>query len=337
MQKIAKKESTAPQTPLDLLSSFVQEEINQVNDLIVKRLENPVTLIPKLAGYLINSGGKRIRPLLALAVSKICGYRENRQISLSACIEFIHTATLLHDDVVDESNRRRGQETANIVWGNQASVLVGDFLFSKSFEIMVEDGDLEILKVLSKASSTIIEGEVMQLSASQNTTTQVETYYNIIMAKTAELFAASCHIGTILTDQPDYIRQSFIQYGLNLGLAFQLVDDVLDYTANEEILGKSLGNDFMEAKVTLPVIHAYEKGSIEEKAFWERTFNSLNQKPGDFEHAVELLKTHKAFDYTLEQAQMYSNKARDSLSVLPNRMQTYLLADVADYCVSRIH
>ncbi|MGB0934502.1 MAG: polyprenyl synthetase family protein [Alphaproteobacteria bacterium] len=321
--------------PIEAMLDFVSEDMAAVNQLIIKRLANPIDVIPKLAGHLINAGGKRIRPLLALATAAACGDTSKRQIALSACIEFIHTATLLHDDVVDDNDCRRGQETANIIWGNPATVLVGDYLFTKSFELMVEDGDPEVLRVLSKAASTIVEGEVLQLTTNQDTSKTYAQYTSVISAKTAELFAAACHIGALVAGQPKDVQQAFVDFGWNLGMAYQVVDDVLDYTANQEILGKPLGVDFVEGKMTFPVIYAYEVGTEEQRSFWDQTMDELEQEEGDFEKAVEILHATGAFERSYEKATEYTEQAKAALARVPDSIDTNLFADVASYCVRR--
>jgi len=261
----------------DVLTAIVAEDMALVNQLILKRMESPVALIPQLAGHVISAGGKRLRPMLTLASAKLCGYHGERHIMLATCIEFIHTATLLHDDVVDDSKLRRGLETANSVWGNQASVLVGDFLFSRSFELMVEDGSVKVMGILSSASARLAEGEVMQLLTANDTETGESAYLDVIKAKTAKLFAASCRLGAIVADRPSVEEEGLEAFGMNLGVAFQLIDDVLDYSAKQATLGKTVGDDFHEGKITLPVILAFRRGDDEERHFWRRTLGKLEQ------------------------------------------------------------
>ena len=254
----------------DTLFALVKADPEAVNRTIIARMDSPVALIPQLAGYLVASGGKRLRPMLTLAAAQLCGAEGQRQVELAACVEFIHTATLLHDDVVDESDLRRGQASANAVWGNKASVLVGDFLLSRAFELMVADGSLRILEILSHASAVIAEGEVLQLSTANDTDTDEAAYLQVIEAKTARLFAAACQIGAVIPGRPAVEEMALEQYGLNLGIAFQLIDDVLDYAAAQETLGKTVGDDFHEGKITLPVILAFRRGDGAERAFWRR-------------------------------------------------------------------
>ena len=255
---------------LDPLSELVAEDLKAVNELIVQRMDSPVKLIPQLAGHIIAAGGKRLRPMLTLAATRMCDYSGSRHVALAACVEFIHTATLLHDDVVDESDLRRGLASANTLWGNKASVLVGDFLFSRSFELMVEDGSLEVLGILSNASAVIAEGEVMQLITANDTETSETAYLDVIRSKTAQLFAAACRIGAVVAARPRVEEEALDSFGMNLGIGFQMIDDVLDYSAKQATLGKSIGDDFKEGKMSLPVILSFRRGDDEERAFWRR-------------------------------------------------------------------
>ncbi len=266
---------------LDRLQALLADDLKSVNELIVERMDSPVALIPQLAGHLVSAGGKRLRPLLTLASARLCGYGGERHIALAACVEFIHTATLLHDDVVDGSDLRRGLASANALWGNKASVLVGDFLFSRAFQVMVEDGSLPVMKVLAGAASMIAEGEVQQLITANDTETSETAYLDVINAKTATLFAAACRVGALVADRPKAEEEALDSYGLNVGIAFQLVDDRLDYSAAQAQLGKSVGDDFREGKITLPVILAYRRGDEDERKFWRRTLERLEQQAGD--------------------------------------------------------
>ena len=247
-------------SPLEALTALVADDLLAANALIVRRMESPVSLIPAIAGHIVAAGGKRLRPVLTLAAARMCGYRGERHVALATCVEFIHTATLLHDDVVDESDLRRGLASANTLWGNQASVLVGDFLFSRAFQLMVEDGSLAVLEILSRTSSVIAEGEVMQLATTNDVETGETTYLEVIRAKTAQLFAAACRIGAVVADRPAVEESALEAYGLNLGIAFQLIDDVLDYSAKQATLGKTVGEDFADGNITLPVILAFRRG-----------------------------------------------------------------------------
>ena len=306
---------------LDSLSELVADDIKTVNQLIVQRMASPVKMIPELAGHIVAAGGKRLRPMLTLAAARMCGYSGTRHIALAACIEFIHTATLLHDDVVDESDLRRGLASANAVWGNKASVLVGDFLFSRSFELMVEDGSLLVLGILSNTSAAIAEGEVMQLVTTNDTETGETAYLDVIKAKTAKLFSAACRIGAVIADRPRIEEEALETFGMNLGITFQMIDDVLDYSAKQATLGKSIGDDFKEGKITLPVILAFRRGDEEERTFWRRTLEDLAQKEGDLEHVLHLMKKHKALEDTVERARHYGAIARDALAIFDDGAQ----------------
>jgi octaprenyl-diphosphate synthase len=299
---------------LDRLSALTQTDIERVNQTIIRNMQSPVLLIPQVAGHIIAAGGKRLRPMLTLATARLCGYDGERHVGLAACVEFIHTATLLHDDVVDESDLRRGAATANAVWDNKSSVLVGDFLFSRSFELMVADGSLEILAILSAASSVIAEGEVQQLMTSNDTDTTEDDYLEVIRSKTAKLFAAAAEIGAVVADRPEAERSALREFGHNLGMAFQLVDDMLDYSAQQATLGKTVGDDFREGKITLPVVLAIRAADAEGERFWRRTLEDLSQKKGDFKRAVTLLEKSGALDATLDRARQYGAKASAALA-----------------------
>ena len=319
----------------DVLTAIVAEDMALVNQLILKRMESPVALIPQLAGHVISAGGKRLRPMLTLASAKLCGYHGERHITLATCIEFIHTATLLHDDVVDESKLRRGLETANSVWGNQASVLVGDFLFSRSVELMVEDGSVKVMGILASASARLAEGEVMQLLTANDTETGESAYLDVIKAKTAKLFAASCRLGAIVADRPSVEEEALEAFGMNLGVAFQLIDDVLDYSAKQATLGKTVGDDFHEGKITLPVILAFRRGDDEERHFWRRTLGELEQNDSDLERAISLMQKHQALDDTVDRARHYGAVARDSLDIFPTSETKNALISLIDFCIER--
>ena len=331
--------ATSPPTaqPLAALQALVGADMARVNALILERMQNEVALIPQLAGHIVASGGKRLRPMLTLASARLCGYGGQRHIELAACVEFIHTATLLHDDVVDESRLRRGTETANAVWGNQASVLVGDFLFSRSFQLMVDVGSLEVLGILANASATIAEGEVRQLATVSRPETGIADYLKVIEGKTAALFAAACRIGAVIADRPREESEALDAYGMNLGMAFQLVDDVLDYSARQADLGKTVGDDFAEGKVTLPVILAFDRGNEEERAFWRRVLREGGGRPEDFHRAVALLRRHDALAETLEWARSRAGDAKRELRSFPDGPARTVLADIADFCVDRAY
>ena len=322
---------------LDRISALVAEDLVKVNQVIVDKMDSPVPLIPQLAGHIIASGGKRLRPMLTLAAAKMCGYQGDRQISLAACVEFIHTATLLHDDVVDASDLRRGSDSANAVWGNQASVLVGDFLFSRAFQLMVQDGSLNVLRILSEASATIAEGEVMQLLTANDTETQEAAYFAVIRAKTAKLFAAAAEIGAVVAERPEFEQEALESYGMNFGIAFQIVDDVLDYSAEQAKLGKTIGDDFREGKITLPVILSWLRGDEAERVFWRRTLADLEQEDGDFEHAIALMNSHNALRDSIERAHHYGATAKDSLGVFSESPVKQSMIGLIDFCIDRAY
>ena len=319
------------------LAALVAADMRAVNELIVQRMHSPVAMIPQLAGHIVAAGGKRLRPLLTLASARMCGYAGRRHIALAACVEFIHTATLLHDDVVDESDLRRGLASANAVWGNKASVLVGDFLLSRSFELMVEDGSLSVLSILSRASTLIAAGEVLQLTTQNDTETGETQYLEVIKAKTAQLFAAACRIGAIIAARPKVEEDALETFGMNLGTAFQLTDDVLDYSAKQMALGKTVGDDFREGKITLPVILAFRRGDEAERAFWRRTLETLDQRQDDLERAVDLMEKHKALADTVERARHYGAIARDGLGIFADGPEKSALVEIIDFCIERTY
>ncbi|NNG04374.1 MAG: polyprenyl synthetase family protein [Inquilinus sp.] len=320
---------------LDRLTELVADDMRAVNRTIVERMDSPVPLIPQLAGYIVASGGKRLRPVLTLAAARLCGHDGNRHIGLATAVEFIHTASLLHDDVVDESDLRRGKASANEVFGNQASVLVGDFLFSRAFQLMVESGSLDVLRILSTASAVISEGEVLQLAAVGDAATTEDTYLTIIRSKTAALFEAACRVGAVVADRPATEEEALGTYGLNLGIVFQLIDDVLDYSAARAKLGKSIGDDFRESKFTLPVILAHADGDAEERAFWARTLGEGEQHDGDLEQAIALLARHDALVRTVDRARAVGRQAQDALADFADSPIRRTLIDTVDFCIER--
>ena len=322
---------------LDTLTALVADDLKAVNALIVHRMHSPVALIPQLAGHIVAAGGKRLRPILTLASAHMCGYSGLRHIALATCVEFIHTATLLHDDVVDHSELRRGLASANAVWGNKTSVLVGDFLFARSFELMIEDGSLEILAILSHASSVIAEGEVAQLVTANDTETSESAYMDVIKAKTAQLFAAACQIGAIVAEKPKVEQEALESYGENLGIAFQLIDDVLDFSAKQATLGKTVGDDFAEGKITLPIVLAFRRGTEDERTFWRRTLEDLDQEDGDLEQAIKLMNKYGALDDTVERARHYGSIARDALGIFPDCPEKAALTDLIDFSIQRAY
>ena len=320
---------------MNVLMDLVSEDLKAVNALIMKHMQSNVVLIPQLAGHLIAAGGKRLRPLLTLASSRLCGYNGERHYGLAACIEFIHTATLLHDDVVDESNLRRGRDTANAIFGNKPSVLVGDFLFSRAFQLMSRDSSLEVIRILSDASAILAEGEVQQLMTSNDLETDHDTYLQVISSKTAILFAASCRLGAVVADRPKAEEQALEDYGQSLGIAFQLVDDILDYSAKQAALGKTVGDDFREGKMTLPIILAVERANEEEKAFWKRVIEDLEQTDDDLETAINLLKKHNALEDSMATAREYVQKAIRSLNIFPDSVEKRALIGAVEFSVDR--
>ncbi len=322
---------------LDALTALVADDLKLVNVLILRRMESPVALIPQIAGHIIAAGGKRLRPMLTLASARMCRCADDRHIGLAACVEFIHTATLLHDDVVDHSSLRRGLASANEIFGNKSSVLVGDFLFSRAFELMVEDGSLEVLAILSRTSALIAEGEVAQLVTANDTETSESAYLDVIRAKTAQLFAAACRIGGVVADRPRVEREALDNYGMNLGIAFQLIDDVLDYSAKQAALGKSIGDDFREGKITLPVVLAFRRGDEVERRFWRRTLEDLEQADEDLDRAVRLMEKHHALADTVSRARHYGAIARDAIGIFPDSPQKAALVDLVDFCIERAY
>lgn len=327
------KPSLPPSSGFEPLLSLLQNQLNAVNTCLLQKMESPVTLIPEIAGYLISLGGKRLRPLLTIASAELCGYKGERHIHLAACVEFIHTATLLHDDVVDESTLRRGRQTANFLWNNKASVLVGDFLFSRAFELMVADGSLEILDILSKASSAISEGEVLQLSMSHSLELTQEMYLKIIESKTARLFSAATEVGAVVAEASDEKRKALTQFGRALGIAFQLTDDILDYTANQGQLGKTIGDDFREGKVTLPLLLAYQKGS--EAAFWEDMLAKETRDDNDLRKALTLLNQSNALIESKQMAAIYVDEALACLTKFPPSPLKSALEELAHFSLHR--
>ena len=322
--------------PLNQLADLLKADMARVNALILHHLQSEVPLIPQIGAYLIASGGKRIRPLLTLASAQLYGCANDRPLALAAAVEFIHTATLLHDDVVDESTERRGRDTANIVFGNQASVLVGDFLFSRAFQLMVADGSLEVLRILSTAAAIIAEGEVLQLSLARDLNTSLADYERVIRGKTAALFAAACEVGPHVADADANAAASLRAYGLNLGIAFQIADDVLDYAADQATLGKTVGDDFRDGKMTAPVILALTDAHDAERAFWHRTLVDRQHENADLATAQDILSRHRALDRGLALAHDYAARARDALATAPAGPYKSLLADLTHFAVERV-
>ena len=334
---VSLSEERPAQASVAPLVELTRDDMTRVNQLILSKTGSDVEMIPEVAKHLIDSGGKRLRPMLTLAAASMCGYEGNHQITLAASVEFMHTATLLHDDVVDESDMRRGKQSARMVWGNQASVLVGDFLLGQAFRMMVDAGSMEALDVLSTASTIIAQGEVMQLSAAQSMETTEDDYLTVIRSKTAALFSAATEVGPILAESEKPVRDAFRSFGLNLGLAFQLVDDALDYGGSKADLGKNVGDDFYEGKITLPVLLAYRRGSEEEREFWRGAMESDSSDEAALEKAMELLTKHGAISDTVNRARHYGEIARDALAPLPDSDMKQALLDVVEFCVSRVN
>jgi octaprenyl-diphosphate synthase len=328
----------ASRTPtLDAMIQLVASDLNHVNSVILERMQSEVALIPELAGHLIAGGGKRMRPMLTLACARLLDYTGVRHHKLAAAVAFIHTATLLHDDVVDSSGLRRGRRTANLIWGNPASVLVGDFLFARAFELMVEDGSLKVLRILSRASSVIAEGEVAQLTAQRRVETSEDRYLAIISAKTAALFAAACRIAAVVAERDEGIEEALDAFGRNLGVAFQLIDDAIDYASDSAIMGKGVGDDFRDGKVTLPVILAYARGSEQDRAFWRETMSGGRSEPGDLAHATRLLRDSAALDDTLGHARHYGQRAIDALGRFPAGRSRAALTEAVEFAIARAY
>jgi octaprenyl-diphosphate synthase len=319
------------------LAALVAGAMERVNTTILQRTGSDVALIPEVANHLISSGGKRLRPMLTLATSGLCGYAGDGHVKLAAAVEFMHTATLLHDDVVDGSDMRRGKLAARMLWGNEASVLVGDFLLGQAFKMMVEVGSLPCLDILSSAAAVIAEGEVMQLSAAKDTQTTEDDYLDVIRAKTAALFAAACEVGPVLAGGSKADEAACRSYGMNLGIAFQLIDDALDYGGTSARLGKNVGDDFREGKITLPVVLSFRRGPESERAFWRRTLEEGTCADGDLETAIGLLRKHRALEDTVERARHYGAIARDALELFPASQWKHALLETVDFCVARAH
>ncbi len=327
-----------PKPGLKPLLDLVDKDMKRLNDLILSKAESHVDMIPKLARHLISSGGKRLRPVLTIACAQMCGYDSgDKHIPLAAAVEFMHTATLLHDDVVDESDMRRGKTTARILWGNEASVLVGDYLLGQAFKMQVEVGIMDALSILANAAAIIAEGEVMQLAAANNMETTEDEYLAIIHSKTAALFAAAAELGAVVAGKTERERAALRSYGNNLGLAFQLVDDALDYSGSKELLGKNVGDDFREGKITLPIVLSYRRGNRDERRFWKRTLQDGDVRDGDLEKAAELMKKHDALEDTIKRARHYGDIARDAMALFPDGKHKAALIETINFCVARKH
>jgi octaprenyl-diphosphate synthase len=322
---------------IDRLSELVSSDMERVNATIVARTGSQVTMIPEVANHLISSGGKRLRPMLTLAMAQLAGYHGDGHVKLAAAVEFMHTATLLHDDVVDESEMRRGKLAARMLWGNEASVLVGDFLLGQAFRMMVEVASLKTLDILSAAAAVIAEGGVMQLAAAKNTATTEDEYVAVIRAKTAELFAAACEVGAAIANRPKAEQAACRSFGMNLGIAFQLVDDALDYGGTAAKLGKNVGDDFREGKVTLPVVLAFRRGFEPERDFWRRTVEQGELRDSDLETAVSYMIRHRALEDTVARARHYGAIAKDALALFPDSPIKLALSEAVAFCIARTH
>jgi octaprenyl-diphosphate synthase len=322
-------------TTIDRLIDLVAADMGRVNTTILSRTGSQVTMIPEVANHLISSGGKRLRPILTLAMARLAGYEGAGHVKLAAAVEFMHTATLLHDDVVDESEMRRGKLAARMLWGNEASVLVGDFLLGQAFRMMVEVASLRALEILSAAAAVIAEGEVMQLGAAKNTATTEDDYLAVIRAKTAELFAAACEVGPALASRPKDEQSACRSFGMNLGIAFQLVDDALDYGGKAAKLGKNVGDDFRDGKITLPVVLSFRRGTDSERVFWRRTLEDGDATDQDLETAVSLMIKHRALEDTIKRARHYGSIAKDALALFPDSTMKNALTDAVDFSIGR--
>jgi len=327
----------ATHKPHDRLNAYLADDMDQVNALIRARMASQhAPRIPQVTAHLVEAGGKRLRPMLTLAAARLCGYAGPFHLHLAATVEFIHTATLLHDDVVDESSQRRGRPTANLLWDNKSSVLVGDYLFSRSFQLMVETGSLRVLDILANASATIAEGEVLQLTAAQDLATTEDIYLQVVRGKTAALFSAATEVGGVIAGAPEAQIGALFTYGDALGIAFQMVDDLLDYGGSSATIGKNTGDDFRERKLTLPVIKAVARASPEERAFWSRVIEKGDQRDGDLEAALAILEGHGTLEETRQAALCWAARAKEAMTALPAHELRDMLADLADYVVARV-
>lgn len=327
----------ASQKPHDRLGDWLADDMAAVNALIRDRMASEhAPRIPEVTAHLVEAGGKRLRPMLTLAAARLCGYEGPYHINLAATVEFIHTATLLHDDVVDESRQRRGRPTANLLWDNKSSVLVGDYLFARSFQLMTETGNMRVLSILSNASAVIAEGEVLQLTAAQDLRTDESIYLKVIRGKTAALFSAATEVGGVIAGAPEPQIKALFDYGDALGIAFQIVDDLLDYGGTDAAIGKNTGDDFRERKLTLPVIKAVAKATEAERDFWQRTIEKGKQVEGDLDEARAIMARHGAMDSARADALAWAEKARKAIAQLPDHPLRAMLEDLAGYVVARI-
>ena len=323
--------------PHERMQAALRDDLVAVDALIQARMAaDHVPRIPEVTAHLVDAGGKRVRPMLTLAAARLCGYTGTAHHKLAATVEFIHTATLLHDDVVDESQKRRGRPTANLLWDNKSSILVGDYLFARAFQLMVEPGNLRVLTILSNAAAVIAEGEVLQLTAAANIATTEDIYLQVIRGKTAALFEAACEVGGVIADRPEQQVRALATYGDGLGIAFQMADDLLDWGGSDGMIGKNTGDDFRERKLTLPVIRAIARADAAEHAFWQRTIEKGDQRDGDLEQAMSLLRRHGTLEETRAEAFGWSVRAQTALEVLPDHPLRDMMHDLADYVVARL-
>lgn len=331
-------DTSAVAKPHDQLAEALRDEMGAVNALIRERMASEhAPRIPQVTAHLVEAGGKRLRPMLTLAAAAICGYRGPYHIHLAATVEFIHTATLLHDDVVDESAHRRGRPTANLLWDNQSSVLVGDYLFARSFQLMVETGSIEVLDILAGAAATIAEGEVLQLTATGEPATTEETYLKIVRGKTAALFSAATRAGGVIAQADPHVIRALSEFGDALGVAFQIVDDLLDYGGVSAVIGKDVGDDFRERKMSLPVIRAMAQADADEAAFWARTIGKGQQETGDLERAIDIMRRHGTLSSTRQTANDWADAASAALDQLPDHPIRSILKDLSRYVVARVN
>src|SRR4051794_33433098 len=334
---VAFEDKAAAGGTIDAIVALTKTDMGRVNATILSRTGSEVTMIPEVANHLISSGGKRLRPMLTLATAQLAGYVGDGHVELAASVEFMHTATLLHDDVVDESDMRRGKVAARIKWGNEASVLVGDFLLGQAFKMMVEVGSLRALDILSSAAAGIAEGGGRQLAAEKNTETKGDEYLAVIGPKTAELSGGGGEVGRVTGERPKAEQAACRSYGMNLGIAFQLVDDALDYGGKAATLGKNVGDDFREGKITLPVVLSFRRGTDEERAFWKRVLEEGEIQDADLEQAIAIMRRHRALEDTVERARHYGAMARDALALFPSSPMKQALLDAVDFCIARAH
>jgi octaprenyl-diphosphate synthase len=328
---------TAATKPHERLAAALEGDLALVSEMIRARMASEhAPRIPQVTAHLIEAGGKRLRPMLTLAAARMCGYGGPYHIHLATTVEFIHTATLLHDDVVDDSTQRRGRPTANLLWDNQSSVLVGDYLFARSFQLMVEPGNLRVLDILANAAATIAEGEVLQLTAARNLDTTEDIYLQVIRGKTAALFSAATRVGAVIAGQDAGIEQALFIYGDALGIAFQMADDLLDYGGTSAVIGKNTGDDLREGKLTLPVIRAIARADATERAFWTRVIGRGKVEEGDLEQALAIMTRHGTLASTRDTARDWAARARAALAPLPPHDLRDMLADLADYVVARL-